>query len=338
MSDRLQLSFISASNERIAPLLSGDVKIEGVDLVWTNSDPSETFWRQLKFEEFEVCEMSFSSLLIAMANGSDMVAIPVFPSRRFMHALISFHVDSGVEKPGDLHGKRIGVGEYQQTASLWTRGVLQHDFGVDQFSVDWYMERSEELSHGGATGFKPPEGIKFHRIPNDKSLATMLANNEIDAAPIGRAFSTEKNIIDRSTTIRPTNADWSKIKPVFPDLIAEGTRFFETHGYIPANHCYAIRGDVARKYPWLAFNLYSAFVRAKEHHYSQLSIKIPSDMIFGPQYMAKTRATFGSDPYPYGVHDNEKMMQTMIDFSHEQGLTPRKMTFEELFAPSLLDL
>jgi 4,5-dihydroxyphthalate decarboxylase len=337
-SAKKQFSFISASNERISPLLSGDVEVEGAELVWTNSDPSETFWRQLKFEEFEVCEMSFSSLLIALANGVDMVAIPVFPSRRFMHALISFHVDSGVEKPNDLNGKRIGVGEYQQTASLWLRGVLQHDFGVDQFSVDWHMERSPELSHGGATGFKPMDGIKFHQIPNDKSLATMLAANELDAAPIGRAFSNEKNIIDRSTTIRPANADWSKVKPLFPDLMAEGTRFFNEHGYIPANHCYAIRGDVYRENPWLAFNLYSAFVQAKEAWYAQLSSKVPSDMIFGPQYMAQTRAIFGSDPYPYGIKDNAKMMETMISFSHEQGFIPRKLEFEEIFAKNLLDL
>jgi len=338
MGEKLQLSFISASNERIAPLLNGDVEVEGVDLIWTNSDPSETFWRQLKFEEFEVCEMSFSSLLIAMANGVDMVAIPVFPSRRFMHALLSVHEDSGVQKPGDLNGKRIGVGEYQQTASLWARGVLQHDFGVDQFSIDWYMERSEELSHGGATGFKPMKGIKFHRIPNDKSLATMLAANEIDAAPISRAFTNEKNIIDRSTTLRPVNADWSKVKPLFPDFVAEGTRFFKEHGYIPANHCYAIRGDVHRKYPWVAFNLFSAFVRSKEFWYDQLKNKIPSDMVFGPQYMAQTRSIFGDDPYPYGIKDNAKMMQTMIDFSDEQGLASRKLDFEEIFAPSMMDL
>ncbi len=114
-----------------------------MDLIWTNSDPSETFWRQLKFHEFEVFEMSFSSLLIAKSQGDDMVGIPIFPSRRFMHALLSVNTDSGVETAKDLYGKRIGVGEYQHTASLWTRGVLQHDFGVDQFSVGWWMERSE---------------------------------------------------------------------------------------------------------------------------------------------------------------------------------------------------
>ena len=336
--EKLQLSFISASNERIARLLDGTVDVEGIDLMWTNSDPSETFWRQLKFEEFEVCEMSFSSLLIALANGADMVAVPVFPSRRFMHALLSVNEDSGIEKPNELQGKRIGVGEYQQTASLWTRGVLQHDFGVDQFSVVWYMERSEELSHGGATGFKPMDGIKFHRIPSDKSLATMLTANEIDAAPMARAFTSEKNIIDRSTTVRPSADALKKIKPLFPDFMAEGKRFFDTHGYIPANHCYAIRGDVYRKHPWVAFNLFAAFVKAKEHWYGELSSKIPSDMVFGPQYMAQTRAMFGPDPYPYGVKDNANMMQTMIDFSFEQGLTPRKLEFEEIFAKPMLDL
>ena len=338
MAARVQLSFISARNERIAKLLDGEIKVEGADLVWTNSDPSETFWRQLKFNEFEVCEMSFSSLLIAKALGNDMVAIPVFPSRRFMHALLSVNVDSGVETANDLYGKRIGVGEYQQTASLWTRGVLQHDFGVDQFSVDWWMERSEELSHGGATGFKPMDGIKFNRIPEDKSLATMLTRGELDAASIGRAFSAEKNVIDRSTTIRPKPEEFAKVKPLFPDFVGEGKRFFDTHGYIPANHCYAIRGDVYEKHPWLAFNLYAAFVAAKEAWYAELPNKVPSDLIFGSQYMSQTRSIFGTDPFTYGVRGNEKMINTMIDFSHEQGFIPRKPSMEELFAAPLLDL
>jgi 4,5-dihydroxyphthalate decarboxylase len=120
--------------------------------------------------------------------------------------------------------------------------------------------------------------------------------------------------------------------------MAEGKRFFETHGYIPANHCYAIRGDVYRKHPWLAFNLFAAFVKAKEHWYEQLPSKIPSDMVFGSQYMAQTRAIFGSDPYPYGIQSNAKMIQTMIDFSHEQGFIPRKLSPEEIFAPNILAL
>ena len=335
---KLSLSFISGTNERIEPLFDGRVAVEGAELIATRSDPSETFWRQLTFQEFEIAEMSLSSYLIARSHGMDMIAIPVFPSRRFMHAELYYHVDSGVREPGDLVGKRIGVGEYQQTASLWKRGILEHDFGVSQYKVHWYMERTEELSHGGATGFTPPKGISFNRIPPDKSLATMLVNNEIDAAPTMRAFQRGTNMIDRSTHIRARGGDWSKVKPLFPDLIAEGTRFVKKHGYIPANHAYVIRGDVYRKHPWLALNLYKAFVEAKELAAETLAESIPSALVFGPQYLAKTREIVGDDPYPYGVQANRKMLQTTIDFSHEQGLTKEKQKLEDLFAPSTLGL
>jgi 4,5-dihydroxyphthalate decarboxylase len=335
---RLRLSFVSAFNERVEALMNGSVQPEGVELIPTYSDPSETFWRQLKFQEFEISEMSLSSYLIAKSRGMDMVAIPVFPSRRFMHAQLSYHVDSGIRQPSDVTGKRIGVGEYQQTASLWVRGVLEHDFGVSQYKVDWYMERSEELSHGGATGFTPPPGISFQRIPPDKSLASMLVANEIDVAAVNRAFQKDSNIIDRSTHIRARGGDWSKVKPLFPDMMAEGTRFFGEHGFIPANHAYVIRGDVDRDYPWLAFNLYSAFVKAKAIAQERLADSIPTGLIFGKEYFAKTRDIFGADPFPYGIKQNRAMLETIIDYSHEQGLTPRKSKIEDLFAPSTVDL
>ena len=335
---RLKLSFISGINERVKPLMDGAIQPEGIELVPTYSDPSETFWRQLKFQEFEISEMSLSSYLIARSHGMDMIAIPAFPSRRFMHSQLSYHADSGIREPGDLVGKRIGVGEYQQTASLWTRGILEHDFGVSQYNVHWYMERTEELSHGGATGFTPPKGISFHRVPPDKSLASMLVGGEIDAASVHRAFQRGSNIIDRSTHIRAAGGDWSKVKPLFPDAIAEGERFFKTHGYIPANHAYIIRGDVARKYPWLAFNLYKAFVKAKEIAQERLADSLPSALIFGPQYLATTKKIFGADSFPYGVAANRPMLQTIIDYSHEQGLTARKLRIEDMFAPSTLDV
>ncbi|HEY7553719.1 MAG TPA: ABC transporter substrate-binding protein [Candidatus Binatia bacterium] len=335
---KLQLSFVSAPNERVEPLINGTIPIEGAELITTYSDPSETFWRQLKFQEFEISEMSLSSYLIAKSQGMDMIALPVFPSRRFMHAQLSYHVDSGIKEPGDIVGKRIGVGEYQQTASLWVRGVLEHDFGVSQYKVHWYMERSEELSHGGATGFAPPPGISFQRIPQDQSLASMLVANEIDVASVHRAFSRESNIVDRSTQIRARGGDWSKVKPLFADMIGEGTRFFKKHGYIPANHAYIIRGDIDRKYPWLAFNLYKAFVAAKQWAQERLKENIPSGLIFRDEYYAKTREIFGDDPFPYGVKANRNMLQTIIDYSFEQGLTKKKLKFEELFAPSTLEL
>jgi 4,5-dihydroxyphthalate decarboxylase len=335
---KLRLSFISGYNERVEPLMNGSVEIEGLELIPTYSDPSETFWRQLNFQEFPISEMSLSSYLIARSRGIDMMAVPVFPSRRFMHMEHSVHIDSGIERPEDLVGKRIGVGEYQQTAALWFRGTMEHDFGVSQFKVDWYMERTEELSHGGATGFKPMDGISFHRIPPDKSLASMLVSHELDAAPVSRAFRRETNFIDRSTRIRAQDADWSKVRPLFKDRVAEGARFFRDHGFIPANHTYIILGPVYREHPWLAFNLYSAFVKAKEAFYAKLPDMLPSALFFGPEYLAQTRELFGQDPFPYGVEANRPLLETLINHSHEQGLTPDKLKIEDLFAPSTLDL
>lgn len=335
---KLPLSFISGLTERVAPLFEGRVTVEGAELICTRSDASETFWRQLNFEEFEISEMSLSSYLIARSHGADMMAIPVFPVRRFMHMELFYHVDSGIKTARDLVGKRLGVGEYQQTAALWLRGIIEHDFGVSQYKVDWHMERSDALSHGGATGFKPPEGISFHRVPENKSLASMLVNHELDAAPVGRAFSKESNIIDRSTHIRAQSGDWSKVKRLFPDRIAEGTRFFKERGYIPASHTFIIRGDVYRKHPWLAFNLYKAFVAAKDVAQDRLAASIPSSLVFGPEYLAQTRAIFGDDPYPYGLRANAPMLQTIVDYSYEQGLIPEKPGLESLFAKSTLEL
>jgi 4,5-dihydroxyphthalate decarboxylase len=333
----LTLSFVSNYNERVEPLMNGTIKADGVEIIPTYSHPSETFWRQLKFQEFEVAEMSMSSFLIARSHGADMIALPVFPSRRFFHAEQSYHVDSGIKAPGDLVGKRIGVGEYQQTAALWARGVLDHDFGVSQYKVHWYMERTDELSHGGATGFSPPPGISFHRIPPDKSMATMLVANEIDVAPISGHLSRAVNVIDRSTHIRASEGDWSKVKPLFPDEIGEARRFVAEHGFVPVNHTYIVRGDVYRNHPGIAVKLYEAFTQAKAHAAASLLERIPAALVFGAEYLSMTRDILGDDPFPYGIEANRAMLETIIGFSHEQGLTAKEMKIEELFAKEMLD-
>ena len=334
---KLTLGFISAFNERVDPLMNGTVKAEGIELIPTYSHPAETFWRQLKFKEFEVAEMSMSSFLIAKSQGSDMVALPVFPSRRLFQTELSYHVDSGITKPGDLAGKKLGVAEYQQTAALWIRGILEHDFGVSQYNIHWHMERSEEMSHGGATGFKPPAGISFNRIAANKSLVSTLLGNELDVAHVASPFVLQANTLDRSSRIVGKN-DWSKIRPLFPDRMMEGERFFKNHGFLPVNHTYIIRGDIYRKYPWIAFNLYSGFVKAKALARQKLAESIPSALFFGPEYLAMTRRLIGDDPFPYGIKANQAMLDTITSYSHEQGLTPRQMKSEELFAEQTLSL
>lgn len=245
----LRLSFITGHNERVQPLLDGTIQPEGLELVPTYSHPSETFWRQLKFQEFEIAEMSLSSYLIARSRGAvDMVAIPVFPSRLLFQTWLAVSADSAVREPGDLVGKRIGVPEYQMTAALWMRGILEHDFGVSQYKVDWYMERTAEMSHGGATGFTPPPGISFHRIPPEKSMASMLVAHELEAALVNTPLLRRATALDRSGRELGERGDRSTIRPLFPDPIAEGTRFFKTHGFMTPNHSYIIRGDIHRRY------------------------------------------------------------------------------------------
>ncbi len=332
----LTLGFISAFNERVEPLMNGTIKVEGVDLIPTYSHPAETFWRQLKFGEFEVAEMSMSSYLIARSQGADMIALPAFPSRRLFQTELSYHVDSGITRPQDLVDKRLGVAEYQQTAALWIRGILEHDFGVSQYKIHWYMERSEEMSHGGATGFKPPSGISFNRIEKNKSLVSTLQQNELDIAHVSSPWVLQANTLDRSSRITG-KGDWSKIKPIFPDRLAEAARFYKHHGFLPVNHAYIIRGDIHRKHPWLAASLYEGFVRAKRFAQERLIEQIPAALMFGPEYLAMTRALIGDDPFPFGIKANQAMLETITGYSFEQGLTPRQMRVEELFAESTLD-
>jgi len=333
----LTLSFASALNERTKPLLDGSVSPQGIDLVPIVSDPAETFWRQLRFMEFDICEFSLSSYFIARSRGVDLVAIPAFPSRRFMHTELDCNVAAGIDEPSDLRGKRIGVPEYQQTAALWLRGTLEHDFGVSQYDVDWYMERSEALSHGGATGFRPREGISFQRVPAGETLVSMLAAGELDAAMVRRSLRKDPaNLLDRSWRI--ADADWGQVRPVFTDTIAEGKRFFDAHGFIPVNHTYVIRGELLRKHPWIALNLYMGFAKAKEVAERTLLESIPLSLVFRWEYLEQAHALFGEDPFPYGLEPNRHALETLMRYSHEQGFIPEIVPLESLFAPSTLDV
>ena len=333
---KLQLALCSVPGDLVDPLLAGEVEPEGIELTVTRTDGSTAYWRQLKFAEFDVAVMSLTSFILAKSEGSiDAVGLPVFASRRWMHTDVHVNVDAGVNGPEDLKGKRIGVGEYQQTASIWLRGVLEHDFGVSQYDVEWWMERSEELSHGGSTGFTPPKGIKFQRVPSDKSLATMLVNGELDAAPIGRALRGEHNLIDRSTQITPT--DFSKTKRLFSDGRAEVLRFFEKYQCVPATQMYVIRGDVYREHPWVAFNMYEAFTRAKRMSQETLEDRLPTALVLGREFLREARQLFGEDPYPYGVSRNRHMIETMIGFCQEQGLLEKSVAVEQLFAEQTHD-
>src|SRR4051812_46081063 len=179
---KLQLSLAIASNPRTWPILDGTVKPDGIDLVPTILHPSEMFWRQLRFADFDASEMSVSSLMMARAGGDERwVGMPIFTTRKLFHTEVLVRRDARIEAPADLRGKRVGVPEYQQTAALWTRGVLQHEFGVEPKDMEFWMERTPSKSHGGATGFKAPPGVTVNQVPPDKSLGSMMVSGELDA-------------------------------------------------------------------------------------------------------------------------------------------------------------
>jgi 4,5-dihydroxyphthalate decarboxylase len=328
----LELSLILGRNPRTQSIIDGAIKPDGIDLTVTVAHPSEIFWRQLSYEEFDISEMSMSSFLILTAAGDKRwVALPIFTSRMFFHTGSLVRSDSGIQKPADLKGKRIGVPEYQQTAALWARGVLQHEFGVKPSDMDWWMERTEERSHGGHTGFTPPTGVRFHRIPAEQSMATMLLSGELDASLL---YLGERNLVDRSGVDLSGNP---AIRPLFPDPAAEGVRYYQKTGIFPINHGVVVKRSLLEEHPWVAINLYKAFAEARDrvaartrelsNVYFDLGVLPPSK-----------RGAMSDDPYPYGVKANLKVLETIAEYSHEQGLTPRVVKLDEVFAPSTMEL
>src|SRR6516164_9067468 len=216
---RLALSIALSNNPNTRPLIDGAAAAEGIDLTPTVIHPSEMFWRQLRFAEFDVSEMSMSSLLISTARGpSPWIALPVFTTREFFHTRILVRADAGIAAPADLRGKRIGVPEYQQTAAIWGRGVLENEFGVHPHEMEFFMERVADRSHGRATGFKPPAGVTVHEIPASTNIGEMLVAGELDATLL---YLTDRNLVDRSLLDLSTD---SRVRPLFPDRATEGRR------------------------------------------------------------------------------------------------------------------
>jgi 4,5-dihydroxyphthalate decarboxylase len=292
--------------------------------------PSEMFWRQLKFAEFDVSEMSLSSLCIAKARGDDrFVGLPIYTARMFFHTRIYVRKDRGIEKPEDLRGKKIGVPEYQQTSALWSRGILQHEWGVHARDIEWFMERTPEISHGGTTGFKPPEGVKINQIPLSSNIGKMLLDGDLDGTLL---YLDKPNLVDRST------ADISGVcKLLFPDRTAESSRYYKKTGIYPINHAMVIKREVHEQYPWAAVNIYHAFMAAKAE-VDRAAQKTVEDYTACGLIDPKANSMFSSDPKAYGVRASRKVIETIAQFVHEQGLTDRQVKVEELFAPATMEL
>ena len=329
----LELSAALTSNDRTRAIASGRIRPEGLRLLTTSVHASEMFWRQLKYAEFDVSEMSLSSLLIATSNGpTEWVAIPVYTMRHFFHTSVLVRDGAGINVPGDLRGKRIGVPEYQQTWAVWSRGILKDEFGVDPRDATWFMERAPAQSHGGATGFTPPPGVTLNYIPLSTNIGEMMAAGELDATLL--YLRSDGNLIDRSTLDIESRSD---IRTLFPDPAAEAKRYYASTGIFPINHTVVVRRSVLARYPWVALNLYNAFLRAKNELVAQRDALLEPFIDTG-LLDANARAGLKHDPMPYGMTATRTVVETIARYLYEQGLAKRLVSVDDVFAPSTLAL
>ncbi len=321
------LTLACAPYDRTLPLFDGRVRAEGLDLNVILLRYEDTFWRMLRHQEFEASEMSLSSYFMSKEQGPDLVAIPVFLSRVFRHSSIYVNANAGIESAGDLVGKRVGVPEYQMTAALWIRGILQHEYGVAPHQMRWFNGGLDEPGRVEKLALNLPANVSLQSIPQDRTLNEMLVSGELDALATARP---------PSSFLKGDPA----VRRLFRDSKAEEIAYWKKTGIYPPMHCVALRRDVYEKDPWIAQSLYKAFSAARKlctladmwdghlryalpflHHAAEESIGVFGD----------------KDPWSYGLAENRHTIETMVGYSHEQGLIPRAYALEELFAAEVLD-
>lgn len=331
-SDTLSLSIALSDNERTRPILEGRFHPQGVRFIPTAVHPSEMFWRQLKYGDFDVSEMSLATLCIAVSRGDQRwVALPIFTARKHFHTSILVREDSGIRTPQDLHGRRVGVPEYQQTWAVWSRGILADDFGVNAREIEWFMERGPERSHGANTGFQPPPGVRLSHIPPSTNIGEMMIRGELDATLL---YLSNGNLVDRSSVDLERQPG---IRTLFENPVEEGRRFHANSGIYPINHTVVVRRELLDRHPWLAINIFHAFVQAQQHLNNEAE-QLLQDHVATGRMPIDTLQLLRQDPKPYGVRASRAVLDRLTRYVHEQGLTDRCVGVNELFAPSTLDL
>lgn len=319
---KLQLSIAMGDYDRTRALLDGDVQIDGVDPVYMTLSPEETFFRAFRHTEFDISELSFSSHLVKLAQGrNEYTAIPVFLSRAFRHTSIYVRTDR-IKRPEDLKGKRIGVPEYQLTAIVWARSILQDDYGVAPADVTWVRGGIDEPDRVEKIGLELP-GIKLESAPPGRTISDMLNDGELDAfiaprPPGGRARHNP-------------NVGW-----LFPDPTLTAKDYYARTRIFPIMHVVGIRNSLLAQHPWLAAAVLKAFTAAKGHALERLSDTSATKVTlpFVEEQLKAAKALMGEDFWSYGIKPNLPTLEAFLRHHHGQGLSKRLVTVEELFHPA----
>jgi 4,5-dihydroxyphthalate decarboxylase len=317
---KLALTFACGPYDRTQPLRDGSIAVEGVDLTYLALQPAEIFWRQLQFAEFDVSEMSFSNYISLVAKGnSPFIAIPVFPSRVFRHGYFFVNTNAGIRTPADLKGKRGGVPEYSMTAAVYMRGLLQHEYGVRPEDVDWLQGREDRLH------LKLPDGVRLQQAPAGTELGDLLERGELDF------LMTANNPL----SFRRGSPAVARLFPNYAEM--EKDYYTRTKIY-PIMHTVVIKREIYDRCPWVAMNLYQALCRAKSQCYRLLAETGSPKASFAwlQAMIEEEQRIIGPDWFPYGIEQNRPSIEALLQYTHEHGLTPRRLTLEELFAPATL--
>jgi 4,5-dihydroxyphthalate decarboxylase len=322
---KLKLSVAVGPYDRTRALIDGAVRIDGVNATCMTLSPEEIFFRAFRHAEFDICELSLSSFTVKTAQGNaPYVGVPAFVSRAFRHASIYVRTDR-IKKPEDLKGKKIGLPEYQLTANVWARAILEDDHGVKPSDVQWVRGGIEDAARPEKISIKLPADVKLTDAPAGKSISALLTEGAIDGFMAPRPPSLPKNT--------------PNVGLLFSDPVAVATDYFKRTGIFPIMHIVGVRRELADKHPWLPGAVFKAFEQAKTLAVAQLDDPSASKVTlpFAEERVAEARALMGEDFWSYGVAANRKTLETFLRHHHSQGLSSRLVAPEELFHPGTLE-
>ncbi len=322
----LSLSIATWDYDRVRPLIDGRVRVEGCTLNYLPMPVEEVFERAYFHHEFDVAEIGFSPYLIARSRDlTPYVAIPVFLSRMFRHSAVYVRTDRGIATPQDLRGKRVGVPEYQMSAAMWARGILEDDHGIRPDEMLWVQGGLERPGRRDKFPLNLPAGFPLTPAPADASLSGMLERGDIDALFSARAPS----CFDRGAP---------HVGRLFGNLRQVEEDYFRRTGVFPIMHAVGVKRTLVEAHPWLPASLCKAFGEAKRIAEQELrevaALKVMLPWLVSE--MTATQAVMGHDFWPYGVEPNRRALETMARYSYRQGLATRVLSVEEMFAASTL--
>jgi len=320
----IQLSFAINPYEHVRDLLDGTVRAEGIDFTFLRVPTEEIFYRFVRFREWDVSEMAFGKLAVLVSQGDNsIVAIPVFPSRVFRHSSIYVRSDGGITRPEQLAGKRIGVPTWSQSASMYSRGMLAHEYGVDLKSIHWHQGGVNQAGRVENVNLALPSWLRLTRV-SDRSLSEMLLAGDLDAVFSARPPN-------------PFTAGDPRVRRLFQDYRAVELAYWEKTGIFPIMHVVAMRRDVYEHHRWVAMNLFTALETAKNRSLERLRSMTESSipMPWIPEQTQVSRRILGEDFWPYGIEPNRKTLEAFTQYAFEHGVCARKVEVEELFAPEV---